>query len=143
MPFSEVFTAMQQHTIDGQENPVPTIYLAKYNEVQKYATLTGHVYTPHILLISKKVWDTMPAEDQKIFKEAAETARDYVRKVSKEMNDTQVKKLREAGMKVTELTPAQRKVFEDAVKPVYAEFADKIDKNLVDEVRAEVKKLSK
>jgi TRAP-type C4-dicarboxylate transport system substrate-binding protein len=58
------------------------------------------------------------------------------------MNDSQVKKLREAGMKVTELTPAQRKVFEDAVKPVYAEFADKIDKNLVDEVRAEVKKLS-
>ena len=84
----------------------------------------------------------MPAEDQKIFKEAAETARDYVRKVSKEMNDSQVKKLREAGMKVTELTPAQRKVFEDAVKPVYAEFADKIDKNLVDEVRAEVKKVS-
>jgi tripartite ATP-independent transporter DctP family solute receptor len=142
MPFSEVFTAMQQHTIDGQENPIPTIYLSKYNEVQKYATLTGHVYTPHMLLISKKVWDTIPAEDQKIFKEAAETARDHVRKVSKEMNDSQVKKLREAGMKVTELTPAQRKAFENAVKPVYDEFADKIGKDLVDEVRAEVKKVS-
>jgi tripartite ATP-independent transporter DctP family solute receptor len=142
MPFSELFTAMQQKTIDGQENPVPTIYLSKYNEVQKYVTLTGHVYTPHLLLISKKVWDTIPAADQKIFKEAAYAARDHVRAVSKEMNDSQVKKLREAGMTVTELTPEERAAFEEAVQPVYAQFADKIGKELVDEVRAEVKKLS-
>jgi tripartite ATP-independent transporter DctP family solute receptor len=143
MPFSEVFTAMQQKTIDGQENPIPTIYLSKYNEVQKYATLTGHVYTPHMLLISKKVWDTMDKEDQKIFQDASYVARDYVRQISKEMNDSQVGKLREAGMTVTELTPAQLKVFQDSVKPVYDEFADKIGKTLVDEMQAEVVKANK
>lgn len=143
MPFSEVFTAMQQKTIDGQENPVPTIYLSKYNEVQKYCTLTGHVYTPHLLLISKKLWDSLPKEDQKIFQDAAYEARDYVRKISKEMNDSQVTKLREAGMTVTELTDAQRKQFQDAVKPVYDQFADRIGKQIIDEVQAEVAKLSK
>ena len=76
MPFSELFTAMQQKTVDGQENPIPTIYLSKYNEVQKYVTLTGHVYTPHILIISKKVWDGMPKDDQTVFQEAAYVARD-------------------------------------------------------------------
>ena len=142
MPFSELFTAMQQKTVDGQENPIPTIYLSKYNEVQKYVTLTGHVYTPHILIISKKVWDGMPKEDQKVFQDAAYVARDYVRTISKEMNDSQTAKLKEAGMTVTALTPEQQKAFQDAVKSVYAEYTDKIGKETVDSIVAEVKKVS-
>ena len=142
MPFSELFTAMQQKTVDGQENPIPTIYLSKYNEVQKYVTLTGHVYTPHILIISKKVWDGMAKEDQKVFQEAAYVARDYVRKISKEMNDSQTAKLKEAGMTVTTLTPEQQKAFQDAVKSVYAEYTDKIGKEIVDAIVGEVKKAS-
>jgi TRAP-type transport system periplasmic protein len=140
MPFSEVFTAMQQKTIDGQENPVPTIFLSKYNEVQKYLTLTGHVYTPHILIIGKKLFDSLPKEDQKVFQDAAYTARDYVRTISKEMNDSQVAKLREAGMTVTTLSPEQLTEFQNAVKPVYDEFTDKIGKSTVDSIVAEVKK---
>ena len=140
MPFSELFTAMQQKTVDGQENPIPTIYLSKYNEVQKFVTLTGHVYTPHILIISKKVWDGMAKEDQKVFQEAAYVARDYVRKISKEMNDSQTAKLKEAGMTVTTLTPEQQKAFQDAVKSVYAEYTDKIGKETVESILAEVKK---
>lgn len=143
MPYSEVFTAMQQKTIDGQENPIPTIYDAKFYEVQKYCTLTGHVYTPHMLLISKKLFDSLPPEDQKVFVEAAQTARDYVRNLNKEMNEADVAKLRQAGMVVTELTPEQHQAFVTAVKPVYDEFAGKIGKPLVDEVRAEVARLSK
>ncbi len=143
MPFSEVFTAMQQKTIDGQENPTPTNYQQKFYEVQKYCTLTGHVYTPFVLLMSKKTWDAMPKEDQKIFQEAAYTARDYERQVSAEMNKSQVIKLREAGMTVTELTPEQLKAFQDAVQPVYAKFSDQIGKQTVDEILAEVKKYSK
>jgi len=143
MPYSEVFTAMQQKTIDGQENPIPTIYQSKFYEVQKYCTLTGHVYTPFVLLINKKLFDSMPPEDQKVFLEAAKAGEAEVRKLSKEMNDSQVGKLKEAGMVVTTLTPEQHKAFEDAVKPVYDEFSNKIGKQLVDEVRAEVARLSK
>ncbi|MDR3591807.1 MAG: TRAP transporter substrate-binding protein [Negativicutes bacterium] len=143
MPFSEVFTAMQQKTIDGQENPIPTIYLQKFQEVQKYCTLSGHVYTPFILLMSKKTWDALPKDDQKIFQEAAYTARDYERQVSADMNKSQITKLREAGMTVTELTPEQLKAFQDAVQPVYDKFSDQIGKQLIDDVRAEVKKYEK
>ena len=142
MPFSELFTAMQQKTVDGQENPIPTIYLSKYSEVQKFVTLTGHVYTPHILIIGKKLWDSLPKEDQKVFQQAAYDARDHVRKVSKEMNDSQTAKLKEAGMTVTVLTPAQLKAFQDVVKPVYDEYTEKIGKSTVDSILAEVKKVS-
>ena len=142
MPFSELFTAMQQKTVDGQENPIPTIYLSKYNEVQKFVTLTGHVYTPHLLIISKKVWDGMPKEDQKVFQDSAYVARDYVRTISKEMNDSQTAKLKEAGMTVTTLTPEQQKAFQDAVQSVYTEYTEKIGKSTVDEIVAEVKKVS-
>ena len=142
MPYSEVFTAMQQKTIDGQENPIPTIFGAKFNEVQKYCTLSNHIYTPFILLISGKVWDAMSKEDQKIFQDAAYVGRDEVRKVSKEMNTSYVAKLREAGMIVTELTPAQVKAFQDATNSVYDQFSERIGKEIVAEVRAEVVKVS-
>jgi TRAP-type transport system periplasmic protein len=143
MPFSEVFTAMQQHTIDGQENPVPTNYLQKFHEVQKHMTLSGHVYTPHLILMSQKIWDTMSKEDQKIFQDAANKGKEHVRKISKELNESLTKKLEEEGMTVTKLTPEQLKAFQDAVKPVYDEFDDKIGVNLVKEILAEVEKYSK
>jgi TRAP-type transport system periplasmic protein len=143
MPFSEVFTAMQQKTIDGQENPVLTIYDSKFNEVQKYLTLTGHVYTPHLLLMNKKLFDSMPAADQKIFQDAAYAGRDYVRKLSAELTDSYATKLKEAGMTVTKLDAQQTKAFQDKVKPIYDQFADKIGKDLLDEVVKEVEKNSK
>ena len=79
MPFSEVFTAMQQKTIDGQENPIPTIYLQKFYEVQKFTTLSGHIYSPFLMLINKKLFDSFPAEDQKVFLEAAVMASKFER----------------------------------------------------------------
>ena len=142
MPFSEVFTAMQQKTIDGQENPVVVIYLQKFNEVQKYVTLTGHIYTPFLLLMNQKLWDGMSAEDQKAFMDGANAGRDHVLQLNKEMTDTQIKKLREFGMTVTDLTPQQLKVFQDAVQPVYTQFEDRIGKSLLDEMRAAVRQAS-
>lgn len=141
MPFSEVFTAMQQKTIDGQENPIPTIYAQKFYEVQKYCTLTGHVYTPHILLIGKSLWDKFSREDQKIFQEAAYTARDHVRTVSAEMNQEQVKLLQKSGMNVTELSAAQKKVFQNAVQSVYDQFADKIGRATLNDIQMAITKV--
>ena len=74
MSFSEVFTALQQGTVDGQENPIPTIYLSKYNEVQKFVTLTGHVYSPAVMLMNKASFDKLSAADQAAFIEAAKEA---------------------------------------------------------------------
>jgi tripartite ATP-independent transporter DctP family solute receptor len=143
MPFSELFTAMQQRTIDGQENPIPTIYLSKFYEVQKYVSLTGHVYGPHILLINKKLFDSFPADDQKVILAAAQESAKFQRATNRRMNTEQVAELRKAGMKVTELTDAQKKAFQDACAPVYTAWEPKIGKALIDEVRATVEAANK
>lgn len=138
MPFSEVFTAMQQHTIDGQENPIPTIYLQKFYEVQKHVSLTGHVYGPHIMLISDKLWNELSAEDKKIFEEAAYESALLNRKTNRDMSRDYVAELKKAGMEVTELTPDQLKAFQDAVQPVHAQFEEQIGKDLITEFKAAV-----
>jgi tripartite ATP-independent transporter DctP family solute receptor len=138
MPFSEVFTAMQQHTIDGQENPIPTIYLQKFFEVQNHVSLTGHVYGPHIMLISDKLWNELSAEDKKIFEEAAYESALLNRETNRKMAKDYVAELKKNGMEVTEFTPEQLKVFQDAVQPVYTEFEEKIGKDLINEFKAAV-----
>lgn len=141
MPFSEVFTAMQQKTIDGQENPIPTIWLSKFYEVQKYISLTGHVYGPQIMLINKKLWDSFPAADQKIIAEAAKETAIYQRGLNRKLNTEFVDNLKKAGNTVTVLTPAQHKAFVDACASVYATWEPKIGKALVDEFKATVAKV--
>jgi tripartite ATP-independent transporter DctP family solute receptor len=140
MPFSEVFTALQQGTIDGQENPIPTIWLSKFYEVQKYVSLTGHVYGPHLLLINKKLFDSFPAEDQKIIAAAAQESAIYQRTINRQMNSDFVAELKKAGVTVTELTPEQKKAFQAAVAPVYVTWEPKIGKALMDEFKATVEK---
>lgn len=139
MPFSEVFTAMQQKTIDGQENPIPTIYLSKFNEVQKYVTLTGHVYGPHILLINKKMFDSFPAEDQKVMLAAAQESAVFQRATNRKMNSDYVDSLRKAGMTVTILTSAEQGAFQKAVSSVYSQFEDRIGKAFIEEVLTAIK----
>ena len=139
MPFSEVFTAMQQKTIDGQENPVPTIYLQKFYEVQGFTTLTGHVYGPHILLMNKKLFDSFTAEEQKIILDAAHESALFQRKTNRQMDVDYVKELRSEGMTVTELSPAQKKAFQDAVQPIYTQFEDKIGKEVITMIQDELK----
>jgi TRAP-type transport system periplasmic protein len=140
MPFSEVFTALQQKTIDGQENPIPTIWLSKFYEVQKYVSLTGHVYGPHIMLINKKLFDSFPVEDQKIIAAAVQESAIYQRAINRKMNSDFVAELKKAGNTVTELTPEQKKAFQDAVAPVYANWEPKIGKALMDDFKATVAK---
>ena len=90
-----------------------------------------------------KLWESLPPADQKIFMEAYVIGRDLLRQLNQEAADTQIAKLRQAGMTVTELTPAQLKLFQDAVQPVYSQFEDRIGKQLIAEIRAEIQKASK
>lgn len=143
MPFSEVFNAMQQKTIDGQENPNTTNFLQKFQEVQKYTTMTKHVYTPFVIMYSKKLWDALPKEDQELLmktgKEASKWQREYNRKVDAEAAEG----LAKAGMTVTKLTPEQQKAFMDATKDIAAQFEGDIGKDVIAEVKAEIEKASK
>src|SRR5690606_12066272 len=83
--FTELFTAMQQGTVDGQENPYPTIDLSQYAEVQEHLSNTNHVYTPFIFLFSKQIWDELSAEQQEILSEAAVEAGKFNRERNREV----------------------------------------------------------
>lgn len=142
MPFGELFTAMQQGVVAGQENPVPTIYLQNFAEVQDYTTLTGHVYSPFVLLMSKKFWDGLPSDLQEIVQEGATVARDEQRRINGEYTDELVAGLREQGMTVTELSSEELKAFQEATKGTIDVFKDEIGAEYVESVLAEIEKLS-
>jgi len=132
MAFTELFTAMQQGTVDGQENPYPTIELSQYAEVQKHVSGTNHVYTPFIFLFSKPVWDKLTSEQQEILSEAAVEAGKFNRERNRAVADESLEKLKES-MTYTEITPDEQKRFQEAVKPVIEQHADSIGKETVDE----------
>lgn len=137
MAFGELFSAMQQDVVDGQENPWGTIYLQNFYEVQDYATDTGHIYSPFVFMISKQIWDEMPSDVQDIIQEAAIEARDHNRELNQEWNQDYKEELKEE-MTVTELTDDERAEWQEAVQPVYDEFEDEIGKDLIQAVQDEV-----
>lgn len=137
MAFGELFSAMQQGVVDGQENPWGTIYLQNFFEVQDYTTDTGHVYSPFVLMISKQFYDKLPSDLQDVVYEAAQEAKDHNRRTNRAMNAEYLEKLKDV-MNVTILTPEQKAAFQEAVQPVYDQFKDEIGADLVEEVQAQV-----
>ena len=113
MTWSEVFTSLQQGVIDAQENPIPIIYSSKFDEIQKYVSLSGHVYSPAVLLVTKSMFDGLSADQQKIVREAAETAKQAEFKFIDDNTAKQLEELKEKGMEVNEI---DLKAFQDAAK---------------------------
>lgn len=140
MAYTELFTAMQQGVVDGQENPYGNMALDKFFEVQKYLTKTGHVYNPMGLVLSKKFYDQLSEEEKTIVKEAGVEAAKYQRDLNRKQNEEYLKTLVDGGMVVTELTPEQYQEFLDKVLVVYDENAKEIGQEWVDEFIAEVNK---
>ncbi|PAE25707.1 MULTISPECIES: TRAP transporter substrate-binding protein [Bacillaceae] len=139
MAFTELFTALQQGTIDGQENPYPTILLSKYPEVQKHVSNTNHVYTPFIFLFSKKIWEELSAEQQDIISKAAVEAGKFNRERTREVADESLETLKKE-MTFTEIKEGEFEKFQEAVKPVIDKYKDKIGAEIVDEFLAEIDK---
>jgi tripartite ATP-independent transporter DctP family solute receptor len=135
MSFSEVFTALQQGTIDGQENPLPVIMSSKLYEVQKYVSLWNYSYDPLVLGVNKKLFDSLDKQTQDIMKQTAVEAMEYQRKLNREENAKFVKELEAKGVTVTTLTPEQVKAFQDKVAPVYQKYENVIGKDLIDAFR--------
>ncbi|SFK17099.1 tripartite ATP-independent transporter solute receptor, DctP family [Halobacillus dabanensis] len=134
MAFTELFTAMQQGTVDGQENPYATIYLQKFYEVQEHVSNTHHIYSPFVFLMSKSFYDGLTEEQQKIVKDAAVEAGEHERKLNREANEKYLKELQEEGMEYTEITDEARQEMVDAVAPVVEEYKSKIGEETVDKV---------
>ncbi|MCF8010506.1 MAG: TRAP transporter substrate-binding protein [Clostridiales bacterium] len=131
MAWGEVFTSLQQGTIDGQENPIPVIYSQKLYEVQDYLAMTGHVYSPSLCLMSEKAYDKLTPEQQEIVNNAAMEAAEFERNKIKEQTETQLSKLKEKGMKITE--PNTQK-FRESTKGVYDKYEDKFGKERIEKI---------
>jgi tripartite ATP-independent transporter DctP family solute receptor len=121
MPFPELFTALQQGTVDGQENPIPVILASKFSQVQKHLSLTGHVYSPAALILSPAVWNKLSAADKTVFTEAAKKAATAQRKKVNDDEASGIAQLRAEGMQVIEKVNGES--FRKAVGPAYAGYA--------------------
>jgi tripartite ATP-independent transporter DctP family solute receptor len=131
MAWSEVYTALQQKTIDAQENPIAIIYHQKIAEVQKHLTLTGHFYSPTPLLMSLKAFNALPKDIQNIFMDTAIECATYERNLLRDSEAKQITELKAKGMQVT--TP-NKKSFQDAATSVYKEFESQFGKETIDRI---------
>lgn len=118
MSFSELYTALETRTVDGQENPYSVILSNKFYEVQKFVSGTNHVYGTNIILVSKKFWDRLSPTEQKILQDAALEARTYQRQVSRAAAEKAVGELTAKGMQFNEVSAAEQERMRQIAKPV-------------------------
>lgn len=141
MAFSELFGALETKTVDGQENPFNTILSSKFYEVQKYVSVTNHVYSPWIVFVSKKYWDGLSKDEQKVLMDAAKVSRDFERKDTRAEAAKAVADLKSKGMQVNEVSPAEVNRMRDKLTRVNATIATNVGMDLWNETQAELKKL--
>ncbi|WP_419765236.1 MAG: TRAP transporter substrate-binding protein [Arcobacter sp.] len=139
MPFSEVYSGLQQGVIDGQENTISNIYTKKFHEVQKYLTISNHGYLGYLVVVSKKFWESLPSELRKDVAQAMIEATKKEREYAQELNDSQFDKIKEYAkttgkLEIFELTSEQRNAWKKAVSKIYPEFYDEdlIGKDLIE-----------
>ena len=141
MAFSELFGALETKTVDGQENPFNTILSSKFYEVQKFLTVTNHVYSPWIVFVSKKYWDGLSKDEQKVLMDAAKASRDFERKDTRAEAAKAVADLKAKGMQVNEVSPAEVNRMRDKLTRVNATIAANVGMDLWNETQAELAKL--
>src|SRR5688572_22028150 len=135
MKFSEVFTALQTGVMDGQENPFSQIYSAKFQEVQKFLSLTGHVYTPAYVVTGAKKWASLPADVRKVLEDTAKDVQKYVYAQAEKDDNELLGKIKSAGVQVNE---ADKAAFVKASSAVYEDFGKEVkgSKELIDKALA-------
>jgi tripartite ATP-independent transporter DctP family solute receptor len=141
LPFSELFSALETKTVDGQENPFNTILSSKFYEVQKYLSVTNHVYSPWIVLASKKWWDGLSKDEKKVLLDAAIKSRDFERKDTRDEAAKALADLKAKGMQINELTPTEAARMRDRLTRVNAGVATHVGMELWNETQATLAKL--
>jgi len=136
LPFSEVYSALQQGVVDGQENTISNIYTKKFYEVQNYMTISNHGYLGYMVVMSKTFWKKLPNDLKQVIKQAIKEATAKERVWAKELNDSQFKKIQEYAKKthklqITTLTPQQRALWVKKLRSIYPKFYDTIGKDLI------------
>lgn len=141
LPFSELFSALETKTVDGQENPYNTILSSKFFEVQKYLSVTNHVYSPWIVMVSKKWWDGLSKDEQKVLMDAAKKSRDFERKDTRDEAARALGDLKAKGMVINEEAPAEVARMRDKLTRVNASTAANVGMDLWNETQSALTKL--
>ena len=123
MKFSELFTALQTGVMDGQENPFTQIWSAKLHEVQKYLSLSGHVYTPAYVTVGARKWAGLPADVRKVLEDTAKETQAFVYQTAQKEEQDLLAKLKQHGIAINEVN---QDAFVAASKPIYEEFASEV-----------------
>jgi tripartite ATP-independent transporter DctP family solute receptor len=140
LDFSELYGALQQKTMDGQENPISTIVSGKLHEVQKYCTLWNYSYHLIVMGVNRKLWDSFDDKTKDILKKSAKQAAFYEKMIARKQDADLVDTMVQKGVKITRLTPEQTKAFFPLVEPVYKEFEPTIGKDLLAKFMSEGQK---
>jgi tripartite ATP-independent transporter DctP family solute receptor len=141
LPFSELFSALETATVDGQENPYNTILSSKFYDVQKYLSITNHVYSPWVVTVSKKWWDGLSKAEQKILADAARVSRDFERKDTREEAAKALADLKSKGMQINELPASEAARMRDKLTHVNAGIATSVGMDLWRDTQAELARL--
>lgn len=136
MAWPEVIGALEQGAIDGQENPLSVIVSAKLNEVQKFLTLDGHVYSSTVILVSPTLWNGLDDAQKAAFDKAAKDAVAAMRGYVDDVDASGVAAMKEAGMQVNELSPGQKAAFRAALAEPYKQYEAQFGKELMDRIQA-------
>jgi len=135
--FSELYSALETGTVDGEENPTSNILTKKFYEVQKYMTLTNHTFHNYVLVANKNFWDKLPPDIRKTMDGVVKDTTDYFNTVADKDNVDALAKLRETKMEIIELTPQQKNAFKKALAPLHEKFGPLIGKDLIDSIHRE------
>jgi len=136
--FKELYSALQQKVVDGQENPIATTVLMRFYEVQKYLTLSDHGYIAYVFLVHKPLLDRLPAATREALVQTAREAGRHQRELIAESEKGHLETMRKAGLEITRLTPEQRAKFEQAARRVHDWYAQRQGSELLDLVRKEI-----
>lgn len=136
--FKELYSALQQKVVDGQENPIATIALMRFFEVQKHLTLSDHGFIAYVFMFHKPFLDKQPADVRKALLDAVREASRFQREIIVKSEAEHLETFRKAGIEIIRLTPEQRARFEQASRPVYDWYAQKFGRDTLDLVRKEI-----
>ena len=139
MPFTEVYSALETKTVDGQENPVPIIESAKFYEVQKYLSMTRHIYNPGVVVYSKQLFDKLAPVEQAALRECAQGGREEQRRLNRQQAEEGIGRLKAKGMIVNELSPAELARMREVVKPIHEKAIPTIGADMITAVNEDLK----
>ncbi len=138
LAWSELFVALETRAFDGQENPIVLMNTQRFYEVQKYMTLSGHVYSPLIFAVSKKFWDSLTPKEQELMTAAAQNATKYQRELTASEVDFALKNMKKNGMEVTSFSEADLKQIRERVPPAIAPHLEKIGPEFMTLLNAQI-----